>query len=55
MVHGAQAVQRLCCAPMSIAAAYDAHDALGLAELVRQKEVSPQELLDEAIRRVGAA
>ncbi len=36
---------------MSISAAYDAHDALGLASLVREKQVSPDELLDEAIRR----
>ena len=36
---------------MSIAAAYDAHDALGLAELVHKKEVTAGELLDEAIRR----
>lgn len=39
---------------MSIASAYDAHDALGLAELVQKKEVSPEELLDEAIRRARA-
>lgn len=37
---------------MSIAAAYDAHDALGLAELVQRKEVTPKELLEEAIARV---
>lgn len=37
---------------MSIAAAYDAHDALGLAELVRRQEVTPAELLEEAISRV---
>ena len=37
---------------MSIAAAYDAHDAVGLADLVRRREVSPEELLDEAIARV---
>jgi amidase len=36
---------------MSIPAAYDSHDAVGLAELVRKKEVSPSELLDEAIAR----
>ncbi|MDE1173806.1 MAG: amidase [Parvibaculaceae bacterium] len=30
---------------------YDDYDALGLAELVRKKEVTPQELLDEAIAR----
>jgi amidase len=39
---------------MSIGAAYDAHDALGLAELVRKKEVTPEELLEEAIRRARA-
>jgi amidase len=38
-------------APMSIASAYDAHDALGLAELVRAGEVTENELLEEAIRR----
>lgn len=31
---------------------YDRYDALGLAELVRQKEVSAAELLDEAITRI---
>ena len=36
---------------MSIAAAYDSHDAVGLADLVRRKEVSPRELLEEAIDR----
>ena len=36
---------------MSIAAAYDAHDALGLVDLVRKKEITEVELLDEAIRR----
>jgi len=36
---------------MSIARAYDSHDAVGLAELVRKKEVSPAELLEEAIAR----
>jgi amidase len=30
------------------------YDALGLAELVRSKQVSPSELLDEAIRRLDA-
>jgi len=30
---------------------YVSHDALGLAELVRKKSVSPTELLDEAVRR----
>jgi amidase len=36
---------------MSISAAYDANDALGLARLVRDKEVSPRELLEEAVAR----
>lgn len=31
--------------------AYDTHDGLGLAELVRTREVSARELLEEAIRR----
>jgi amidase len=35
-------------------AAYDDHDALGLAELVRKGEVSPLELCDEAIARIEA-
>ena len=34
---------------------FDDYDAVGLAELVRKKQVSPQELLDEAIRRMEAA
>jgi amidase len=33
---------------------YGRHDALGLAELVRKGEVSPQELLDEALTRTAA-
>jgi amidase len=33
---------------------YEAYDALGLAELVRQKKVSPAELLEAAISRVEA-
>lgn len=40
---------------MSIADAYDAHDALGLAALVETGEVTPDELLDEALRRAEAA
>ena len=32
---------------------YGEYDALGLAELVRNKDVTPQELLDEAIDRTG--
>ena len=31
---------------------YDRYDALGLAELVRKKEISPQELCEEAISRI---
>ncbi len=31
---------------------YDQYDALGLAELVRRREVSPVELCDEAVRRI---
>lgn len=33
---------------------YEAHDALGLADLVRRKHVTPDELLDAAIERVEA-
>lgn len=40
---------------MSISAAYDDHDATGLAELVAKKEVSPEELLAEALTRAEAA
>ena len=39
-------------AAVSIADAYDNHDAIGLAALVRAGEVKPDELLDEALRRV---
>lgn len=39
---------------MSIRQAYDEHDALGLAALVRTKEASELELLEEAIRRAEA-
>lgn len=35
-------------------AEYDQYDALGLAELVRTKQVSPEDLLNEAIRRCDA-
>lgn len=38
---------------MSIAAAFETHDALGLAALVKRREVTPTELLDEALRRVA--
>ena len=30
---------------------YDEYDALGLADLIKKKEVSAEELLDEAIQR----
>src|ERR1700722_7406656 len=33
-------------------AEYDHHDGLGLAHLVRRKEISPLELVDEAISRI---
>ena len=33
---------------------YDAHDGLGLAELVRRKEVTPADLLDAAVSRIEA-
>ncbi len=39
---------------MSISAAFDSHDAVGLAALVKQKELTATELLDEAIRRATA-
>ncbi|MEQ1882519.1 MAG: amidase, partial [Burkholderiales bacterium] len=39
---------------MSSFAEYEQYDALGLADLVRRKEVSPQELLDAAIERIEA-
>src|ERR1700759_1321194 len=34
---------------------YDSYDAVGLAELVRKKQVTPGELLDEAIARTAKA
>jgi len=34
---------------------YDQFDALGLAQLVREKQVSPEELLEAAIARVEHA
>jgi amidase len=37
---------------MSVADAYDAHDALGLAALVASGQIRAEELLDEALRRV---
>jgi amidase len=33
---------------------YAAHDGLGLAALVRQRQVSPAELLDAALARIDA-
>jgi Asp-tRNA(Asn)/Glu-tRNA(Gln) amidotransferase A subunit family amidase len=39
---------------MSGFAEYEQYDALGLAELIRRNEVSPDELLDAAIARVEA-
>ena len=39
---------------MSGFADYEAYDALGLAELVRQRKVAPAELLEAAIERVEA-
>jgi len=33
---------------------YERHDALGLAELVRRRQVSPSDLLEAAIARVEA-
>src|SRR5439155_1019510 len=40
--------------PMTGFADYDAHDALGLATLVRQRKVTPADLLEAAIARVEA-
>ena len=37
---------------MEIAEVYDDHDAVGLAQLVRRGEVTPTELLEEALRRI---
>ena len=39
---------------MSGFADYEDYDALGLADLVRRKDVSPNDLLDAAIERVEA-
>ena len=39
---------------MSGFAEYEQYDALGLADLVRRKEVTPDELLEAAIERVEA-
>ena len=38
----------------AISGVYDDHDALGLAELVRSRQVTATELLDEALERVAA-
>src|SRR5215831_11291058 len=40
--------------PMSGFAEYDQYDGMGLAELVRRREVSPDEVLEAAIARVEA-
>ena len=40
--------------PMSILTEYERHDGLGLAELVRRKEVKPEEVLEAAIARIEA-
>jgi amidase len=37
--------------PMTGFREYGSHDALGLAELVKKREIKPEELLDEAIQR----
>ena len=39
---------------MSIRDLYEASDAVGLAQLVSRREVTPGELLDEAMERVEA-
>jgi amidase len=39
---------------MSIKTAYSEHDGLGLAELVKKGEITPLELVEEAIRRIEA-
>ncbi|MBL8583282.1 MAG: amidase [Rhizobiaceae bacterium] len=39
---------------MSIGETYEEYDAVGLAELVRDRQVTPTELLDEALRRAEA-
>lgn len=52
MASAAIGAKPVAAAPSSV---LDGHDALGLAELVRKKQVSPTELLDAAITRVEAA
>jgi hypothetical protein len=47
-------MQRLRRSPVSGFADYERYVALGLAELVRRKDVSPGELLDAAIERIEA-
>lgn len=39
---------------MSISDLYETHDAVGLAERVAKRDVTPDELLDEALKRVDA-
>ena len=39
---------------MAIGEVYETYDAVGLAELVQRREVTPKELLDEALARVEA-
>jgi len=39
---------------VAIGDVYETYDAVGLAELVRRREVTPKELLDEALKRVEA-
>src|SRR5437868_13640440 len=41
-------------APIGPFKEYDFHDALGLADLVRRREVSPRELIETAIARIEA-
>jgi amidase len=43
---------RVACGNMSAFAEYDRHDGLGLAELVRKKDVSPIELVESAIESI---
>ena len=43
---------RVCSTAMSTFDEYDAHDALGLAELVRAKETTPNELVETCIGRI---
>ncbi|HUD93070.1 amidase [Sphingobium sp.] len=58
VVAGAAALMGMAGASRGVAATrgdpLDSHDAIGLAELVRKKQVSPGELLEAAIRRAEA-